>query len=63
MRWNTVEDHDDSGIAIDRFWIETRDKSDDTIDDLSLGDPAIETAVEINNGNIVVPNDGGRGKR
>lgn len=56
-----VEDRDDPGTETDRFWVETRDKTDNRIDDLSMGDPATATAVDIHGGNIVVPFSGGGG--
>jgi len=50
-----VEDHDEPGIDVDRFWIQTLDKDDTLILDLSMRDPAPRYAPYITGGNIVVP--------
>ncbi len=52
-----VEDRNEPGTGVDRFWIETRDKESAVIGDLSLGrSPSVSAnAVSIRGGNIVVP--------
>lgn len=50
-----VEDHDQPGNGIDRFWLVTRDKDGVLIPDLSVTEPAVGEALEIMGGNIVVP--------
>ena len=47
-----VEDQNEPGNGIDRFWIRIKDKYGDL---LSLGDLAIDNARKIERGNIVVP--------
>jgi hypothetical protein len=50
-----VEDHDEPGIGVDRFWIEVLDK-DRLIDpDLSMPRPAVDHTEALQGGNIVVP--------
>ena len=49
-----VEDRDEPGNGVDRFWIKIKN-GDNTIDVMSMDDPGDNYAVEINGGNIVVP--------
>jgi uncharacterized repeat protein (TIGR01451 family) len=49
-----VEDRDEPGNGVDRFWIKIKN-GDNTIDVMSMDDPGANCAVEINGGNIVVP--------
>jgi PKD repeat protein len=53
-----VEDHDEPGNGIDKFWIEVRDKDGLVIPDLSMARPGSAHAEEIQAGNIVVPHSG-----
>ncbi|MGD8856955.1 MAG: PKD domain-containing protein, partial [Chloroflexota bacterium] len=53
-----VEDHDEPGNGIDRFWIETRDKDGLVIPDLSMTRPGSANAELILGGNIFVPHSG-----
>jgi hypothetical protein len=48
-----VEDHNEPGTGVDRFWFEVRDK--DRIPDMSMAEPATTNAEYIQGGNIVVP--------
>ena len=45
----------------DRFWIEVRDKDGRLIDEMSLPEPADDTAVTIGVGNVIVPREPARG--
>jgi hypothetical protein len=56
-----VEDHDELGVGIDRFWLETRDKDSVVIPDLSMPEPAVSEALVLNGGNLVVPHMQGGG--
>ena len=59
-----VEDNNDPGNGVDRVWLETRDKHGMVIPDLSIMEPAVSEALEINGGNIVVPHtQSGGGRR
>jgi VCBS repeat-containing protein len=57
-----VEDRNEPGTGIDRFWIQVRDKDGVAIEAMSMAEPAVDNATEINGGNVVVPHGGG-GKR
>jgi hypothetical protein len=50
-----VEDHDEPGHFVDRFWIQTMDKDGDVITVMSMLQPAPGIAETIEGGNIVVP--------
>jgi hypothetical protein len=50
-----VEDHDEPGAGVDRFWLEVQDKDRDVVGDLSLERAAAANAETIEGGNIVVP--------
>jgi len=50
-----VEDRDEPGSGVDRFWIETRNKVGGAIPAMSLAEPAPDHAVAIGGGNIVAP--------
>jgi hypothetical protein len=50
-----VEDRDEPGKGADRFWIEVRDKSNLVMSGLSIEPQAVDNAVTIDGGNIVVP--------
>jgi VCBS repeat-containing protein len=58
-----VEDHDEPGNGIDKFWLESRDKDGLVISDLSMARPGSENRVDIQKGNIVVPHSGGTGNQ
>ena len=49
-----VEDHDESGVGVDRFWIEVRDR-DGNVVTLSMDPIAVDNAEVLGGGNIVVP--------
>jgi VCBS repeat-containing protein len=50
-----VEDHNEPGTGIDRFWLETRDKQRNVIPVMSMATPAQDNAVPLEGGNIVAP--------
>lgn len=50
-----VEDNNEPGDGIDRFWIEARDKDGLEIPEMSMPLQTSDNAVDINGGNIVVP--------
>jgi VCBS repeat-containing protein len=54
-----VEDHNEPGNGIDRFWIETRDKDNVVVTALSMPEPVLDNATSIESGNIFVPHGGG----
>ena len=56
-----VEDRNEPGIGIDRIWLESRDKDGVVLPDLSIAEPAVDEALQLGGGNIVVPHtqDGG----
>ncbi|NIO08799.1 MAG: hypothetical protein GTO40_12605, partial [Deltaproteobacteria bacterium] len=54
-----VEDRSEPGSAIDRFWIEVKDKDGNNVLNLSIGRPAEENAEMLHGGTIVVPHSGG----
>ncbi len=54
-----VEDHDSTDS--DRFWIEIHDKDGNLITIMSINREAVDNAVEIGGGNIVVPHTPGGG--
>ncbi len=55
-----VEDRDEPGTGVDRFWIEVHDKAGDVIDESSFPHDATDHAVELGGGNIVAPHDTGK---
>jgi hypothetical protein len=55
-----VEDHDTSGIGADRFWV-TASRDGELAAGLSIDPSAVDNAVELDGGNIVVPHQGGGG--
>jgi hypothetical protein len=57
-----VEDNGEPGVATDRFWIEVLDKSG-TQTALSLDRDAIDNAIELDGGNIVVPHKPHKGPK
>jgi hypothetical protein len=58
-----VEDHGEPGASTDRFWIEVEDKDGNAVT-LSMDPDAVDNAVLLEGGNIVVPHStGGQGKR
>jgi hypothetical protein len=57
-----VEDRDEPGTGIDRFWLQVLDKNDNLIPAMSMGVTAVANAVELNGGNIVVPHAPAKGK-
>jgi hypothetical protein len=57
-----VEDRDEPGSGVDRFWIEVT-KNRDVQDGLSMGREAVDNTVEPSGGNLVVPHGGGLGSR
>jgi hypothetical protein len=57
-----VEDHNEPGTGLDRFWIEVRDRDRNVVDASSIATPAEDEAIEISGGNIVVPH-GNHGNR
>ncbi|MDP3298128.1 MAG: Ig-like domain-containing protein [Thermodesulfovibrionia bacterium] len=50
-----VEDRNEPGTGVDRFWIEVRDKDRNVVGVMSIPSPAANNAVNIQGGNIVVP--------
>jgi VCBS repeat-containing protein len=50
-----VEDLNEPGKGVDRFWIEVKDKDGNVITEMSMPLPAGHNAEEIQGGNIVVP--------
>jgi hypothetical protein len=50
-----VEDHNEPGATVDRFWIEVLDQNGDAIGVSSMDRAAEDNAVIIKGGNIVVP--------
>jgi|GEM_PF-1963174 uncharacterized repeat protein (TIGR01451 family) len=50
-----VEDRNEPGKGIDRFWITVKDQDRVAIDTMSMADPAEDNAVELSGGNMVVP--------
>ena len=50
-----VEDRDQSGSSLDKFWIEMHDKDGKLIPIISIDRDAIDQAIEIQGGNIIVP--------
>ena len=57
-----VEDRNEPGTGIDRFWIEVKDKNRNVISVSSMAREATDNAVELQGGNIVVPHVTGGGK-
>jgi hypothetical protein len=57
-----VEDHNEPGTGVDRFWIEVRDKDRNVIAEMSMPEPASEpeNSEELLGGNIAVPHGGRR---
>ncbi len=59
-----VEDRDEPGTGVDRFWIEVKDKDREVVPAMSMAREATDNAVELNGGNIAVPHGaGGGGKK
>jgi hypothetical protein len=59
-----VEDHGEPGAGVDKFWLEVLDRGGNPVT-LSMGQKAVDNAVVLQGGNIVVPHGGGgkgRGK-
>jgi hypothetical protein len=50
-----VEDRNEPGTGVDRFWIEVHDKDGIVIPAMSMPRDAPKNAVEIDDGNVVVP--------
>ena len=50
-----VEDWNEPGDGIDRFWIEMRDKQDNVIPVASMMRDAVDHTVPLAGGNVVVP--------
>ena len=50
-----VEDRDEPGTGVDRFWIEVHDKAGEVIAESSLPRDAVDHAIELGGGNIVAP--------
>jgi hypothetical protein len=50
-----IEDRNEPGTGVDRFWIEVHDKDGAIIDDMSMLRDATDNAVPIQGGNIVAP--------
>jgi hypothetical protein len=50
-----VEDHDEPGVSVDRFWIEVKDKDRSAVIDMSMLSPVTDNTVLLDGGNIVVP--------
>ena len=50
-----VEDRGQPGNGIDRFWIKVKDRDLETINVMSMDDPAANNTLVISGGNIVVP--------
>jgi hypothetical protein len=55
-----VEDRDEPGTGVDRFWIEVLDKDNNVVPQMSMDEPATEEAnsQQLHGGNIVVPHGG-----
>jgi hypothetical protein len=56
-----VEDNDNPGSGVDRFWLQVLDKDDNVIAAMSMDTTAVDKAVEIGGGSIVVPHTPARG--
>ena len=56
-----VEDNDNPGSGVDRFWLQVLDKDDNVIAAMSMDTTAVDNAVDIGGGNIVVPHTPARG--
>jgi hypothetical protein len=54
-----VEDRNEPGSGLDRFWIQVKDKDGIPIPVMSIPTPATGNAVELGGGNIVVPHSQG----
>jgi uncharacterized repeat protein (TIGR01451 family) len=55
-----VEDRNQPGVGTDRIWIQIRDKDRVIVPAISISEPAVNNAVNIQGGNIVVPHDNRR---
>jgi uncharacterized protein YycO len=53
-----VEDRDEPGTGVDRFWIEVKDKDRALVPAMSMDREATDNAVELHGGNIAVPHGG-----
>ncbi len=58
-----VEDWNEPGTGVDRFWIEVRDKDRNVVGDMSMNHEATENAQQLQGGNIAVPHGTGGGKK
>jgi len=56
-----VEDRDEPGTGVDRFWIEVKDKKQDVVPVMSMDREATDNAVELQGGNIAIPHGGSKG--
>ena len=50
-----LEDHNEPGDGIDTIWVQLLDKDSLVTQAMSMAEPALDNAVEIEDGNIVVP--------
>jgi hypothetical protein len=50
-----VEDHDEPGTGVDRFWIEVKDKAREIVPAMSMDREATDNTVALAGGNIAVP--------
>jgi len=57
-----VEDHATPGVGADRFWV-TADRGGDAADGVSIAPDAVDNAVLLTGGNIVVPHQTGGGNK
>ena len=56
-----LEDRDEPGMGVDRFWIEVRDKDRNVVLESSIPSNAEDNAIAINGGNVAVPHGNGGG--
>jgi len=56
-----VEDRNEPGTGVDRFWIEVKDKDGNVVAVMSMNRPATADTVPLQGGNIVVPHSGSGG--
>ena len=54
-----MEDRNDPGTGIDRFWIEVKDNGRRIVPAMSMARKAADHAVELGGGNLVVPHAAG----
>ena len=55
-----VEDHNEPGTGVDRFWLELKDKNSTLVNAVSMPLPAITQAIPLGGGNIVSPHSTGQ---